>query len=192
MRMVVGGVMVAALLGACGEPAATNAAPARTLEGDQALIDGAQKISDVLGGCVRGADTPAESKVISLENGVVVMLACSQGAYSFTSRLFAIRSGEAPELLSLPDYDASGWFASDQASMPELDAGSGVLTTFRKSAGHGGCGSEGRYKWDGMRFALEELHWRDCAEPAEPPFPVVWPTRPEASTVDPSAATPAP
>lgn len=193
MRMAAAGLVGLMLAASCGEPdPAANAPAAGTLEGDAALIEGSQTVSDALGGCVRAADAPVESSVVSLENGVIVMLACSQGAYSYTKRLFAIRPGEKPELLSLPDYDTTGWFASDQASMPELDAGSGVLTTFRKSAGHGGCGSEGRYKWDGVRFALEELHWRDCAEPAEPPFPVVWPTRPEASTVDPSTATPAP
>jgi hypothetical protein len=194
MRRTIAAIAVLALAAGCGgedAPAASEAG-GQPLEGDAALISAAQKVSDALGGCVRPEDAPAESKVVGLENGAIVMLACSQGAYSFTNRLFAVRAGEPPALLSLPDYDANGWFASDQVSMPELDAGTGVLTTYRKSAGHGGCGSEGRYKWDGVLFALEELHWRDCAEPAEPPFPTVWPAQQSQSTVEPGTATPAP
>src|SRR5690606_41666079 len=70
------------------------------------------------------------------------MLACSQDAYAYTHRLFAVHAGGTPQLLSLPDYDATGWFANDQASMAELDAGAGVLTTFRKGATQGSCGTE--------------------------------------------------
>lgn len=192
MRQAALAALAVALAGCGGKaPGEAPTAGGQSLEGDPALIAAAQKISDAIGGCVRPADAPAESKVVGLENGTIVMLACSQGAYSFTNRLFAIHASEPPQLLTLPDYDANGWYADDQASMAELDAGTGVLTTFRKSAGHGGCGSEGRYKWDGIRFALEELRWRDCSEPAEPPFPVVWPTQP-AATVEPGAVTPAP
>ena len=92
-----------------------------------------------------------ESKVVGLESGSIVMIGCSQTAFATTHRLFAV-TGEATQLVTLPDYDASGWFASDQASMAEIDAGTGVLTTLRKSADNGSCGSEGRYQWDGDAF----------------------------------------
>lgn len=184
----------ALVLTGCGEPetAATAAVNAGALEGDAVLIASAQKISDAIGGCVRPAEAQIESKVVGLENGAIVMLGCSQGAYSNTHRLFAVRSADALELLSIPDYDTGGWFASDQASMAEIDAGNARLTTFRKSAGHGGCGSEGTYAWDGVRFALQELRWQDCTPDAKgPPFPVIWPTQ-IGSEPDPNAAPPAP
>jgi len=166
---------------------------ATTLEGDAALVASTQAISDAVGGCVRQPNATVESKVVSLESGTIVVLACSQDAYSYTHRLFAVRGGKAPELLSLPDYDATGWFANDQASMAELDAGTGVLTTYRKGAEHGGCGSEGRFQWDGERFVLQELRWQDCSAPnlGDPPFPGIWPA-PQGSPVDQNGATPAP
>lgn len=183
-------------LAACGGPDAATAPTAGAspaLAGDDALIASATKVSDAIGGCVRPEEAQVESKVISLENGSIVMVACSQGAYSYTHRLFAMRGDEPPELLTLPDYDTTGWFASDQASMAEIDAGGGVLTTLRKSAGHGGCGSEGRYQWDGIHFVLQELRWQECGDPnlKGPPFPVIWPTQQGASTA-PNTATPAP
>jgi len=188
-------IVLGLVLAGCGGPSAGKPAgdAAVGLEGDSSLIAAAQTISDAVGGCVRPADAKVESKVVSLEKSTIVMLACSQGAYSYTHRLFAIRSSEPPQLLSLPDYDTTGWYANDQASMAELDAGTGVLTTFRKSAGHGGCGSEGRYQWDGVRFALQEMRWQDCAGPAHsgPPFPTIWPTQ-QGAEVDPNGATPAP
>jgi hypothetical protein len=187
-------ILLGLSLAGCGgaKPAAPSPA-AGTLEGDAALVASAQALSDALGGCVRAADSDVQSKVVSLESTPIIMLACSQGAYSYTHRLFAVRAGTSPELLPLPDYDTSGWFASDQASLAELDAGTGVLTTLRKGAEHGGCGSEGRYQWDGARFALQELHWQDCkaADLAGPPFPVIWPTQQNAE-VDPNRATPEP
>lgn len=192
--LALAGPAIALLLAGCGGPegaAATDGTASAALDGDAALIAAAQTISDAVGGCVRPDDAPVDSKVVGLENGAIVMLGCSVGANSTTHRLFAIRTGEKPELLSFPDYDTEGWFASDQVSMAEIDAGTGVLSTFRKSAGHGGCGSEGEYEWDGARFALRELRWNDCAAAAAPPFPVVWPTQQGAST-DADTATPAP
>jgi hypothetical protein len=187
-------ITVGLVLAGCGGPKPADPGPAAgTLEGDAALIASAQTVSDAIGGCVRPADSDVQSKVVSLETSAIVMLTCSQSGYSYTFRLFAIHAGKAPELLSLPDYDTTGWFASDQASLAELDAGTGVLTTLRKGAEHGGCGSEGRYQWDGARFALQELHWQDCeaASLGGPPFPVIWPTQQNAE-VDPNGATPAP
>ena len=183
----------ALLLASCGGPDAASGRRGdgvASLAGDDALIVSAQKISDTIGGCVRPADAQIESKVIGLETGAIVMIGCSQGAYSTTHRLFAM-TGETPQLVTLPDYDASGWFASDQASMAEIDAGTGVLTTLRKSAGHGGCGSEGRYQWDGTHFVLQELRWQGCNSDRPPPFPIVWPLQQNA-VVDPNVATPAP
>jgi len=182
------------LLASCGpeDAFAPNAVGAVSLEGDGALITAAQKISDAIGGCEAPADAQLESKVVGLESGSIVMLGCSQGAYAVTHRLFAV-AGESLQLATLPDYEASGWFASDQASTAEIDAGTGVLTTLRKSAGHGGCGSEGRYLWDGAHFVLQELRWQDCAGPDlnPPPFPIVWPTQ-QGATTDANTATPAP
>jgi hypothetical protein len=194
MRLkVIAPVAFALALAGCGAEPVKPAAATGALEGDASLIASAQAISDTVGGCVKPADAPVESKVVSLEGATIVMLACSQGAYSYTHRLFAIRAGEKAELLSLPDYDSTGFYGADQATMAELDAGTGVLTTFRKSAGHGGCGSEGRYQWDGMRFALQELRWQDCSGTAMkgPPFPAIWPTQ-QNNDVDPNGATPAP
>lgn len=184
----------ALVLTGCGDPEATttSAGTNGALEGDAALISIAQKISDAIGGCEKPADAQIESKVVGLEKGAVVMLGCSQGAYSSTHRLFAVRAADKLELLTLPDYDTEGWFASDQASMAEIDAGNETLTTFRKSAGHGGCGSEGTYHWDGVRFTLQELGWQDCTPDAKgPPFPVIWPTQ-VGTESDPNGATPAP
>ena len=181
-------------LAACGGPATTPAqSTGAALEGDAALIAAAQTISDQIGGCTRPDNAKVESKVVGLENNPIVLLACSQGEYSYTHRLFAIRAGMRPELITLPDYDENGWFGTDQASMAELDAGTGVLTTFRKGAEHGRCGSEGRYQWDGQRFSLQELHWQDCATAPEsgPPFPSVWPTQQGVET-GPDGAPPAP
>ena len=180
------------LLASCGpeDAFAPNAVGAASLEGDGALITAAQKISDAIGGCEAPADAQLESKVVGLESGSIVMLGCSQGAYAVTHRLFAV-AGESLQLATLPDYDASGWFASDQASTAEIDAGTGVLTTLRKSAGHGGCGSEGRYQWDGARFVLQELRWQDCSATTPPPFPIVWPLQ-QNTVADPDGATPVP
>lgn len=187
---------MAVVLAACGGPDAAGgpaaAATTGTLEGDAALIAAAQTISDAIGGCLKPDDAQIESKVVGLENGAIVMLGCSQGAYSQTHRVFSARTGERPELLSFPDYETGGWFASDQASMAEIDAGTGLLTTFRKSAGHGGCGSEGSYQWDGIRFVLQELRWQGCStNNGPPPFPVIWPTQ-QGSSTDANSATPAP
>jgi hypothetical protein len=185
----------ALFLTACGGPDVASAPAAGTpaLAGDEALIATATKVSDAIGGCVRPVDAEVESKVVSLENGSIVMVACSQGVGSYTHRLFAVRGSEAPQLLTLPDYDATGWFASDKASTAELDAGTGVLTTARESADKSGCGSEGRYQWDGIHFVLQELRWQECGDPnlKGPPFPVIWPTQQGASTA-PNTATPAP
>jgi hypothetical protein len=190
----IGPIILGLGLAACGGPAATPAqSSGAPLEGDAALIAAAQTISDQLGGCTRPENATVESKVVGLESGPIVLLACSQGEYSYTHRLFAIRAGQRPELISLPDFGANGWFGTDQASMAELDAGTGVLTTFRKGAEHGRCGSEGRYKWDGQRFNLQEMHWQDCATAPDsgPPFPAVWPTQ-QGVEVDPNGAPPAP
>ena len=113
--------------------------------------------------------------------------------FPLTLRLFSVSGTNAPALLSIPDYEMSGWFATDQASMAELDAGTGELTTMRKGAADGSCGSEGTYRWDGKRFALQEMHWQACGEPDAkgPPFPIVWPTQ-QGAVVDPNGATPAP
>lgn len=182
----------AVLLVGCGpEDAFTpSALGAAALEGDGALIAAAQKLSDALGGCALPPDAQLESKVVGLENGSIVMIACSQGAHTSTHRLFAV-TGEATQLVTLPDYDESGWFASDQASMADIDAGTGVLTTLRKAADDGRCGSEGRYEWDGNRFVLEELRWQGCNTTTPPPFPIVWPQQP-GNVPDPNRATPAP
>ena len=116
------------------------------------------------------------SRVVTLEKNKIVLLACSQGSYSYTDRLFVV-SGKDLRLLSLPDFDATTWFASDQASMAELDAGTAVLTTTRKTEEKSNCGSEGRYQWNGTRFDLQELRWQACGDKntGGPPFPVIWP-----------------
>jgi hypothetical protein len=185
----------ALLLAGCGGPEdpMPQAAMTPAAQGDDALIAAAQTISNAIGGCFKPEDAQVESRVIGLEEGSIVMLACGQGAYSFTHRLFVMRGVEGLQLLSLPDYDSTGWFASDQASMAEIDAGTGVLTTMRKSAGHGGCGAEGRYQWDGVHFALQEMRWKDCSadDMTGPPYPVIWPTQ-QGAAVDPNGATPAP
>ncbi len=187
-------VLTLALLG-CGEPAPTGsqADPSASLEGDAALIAAAQTISDQMGGCTRPDNATVESKVVSLESGPIVLLACSQDNLSYTHRLFSVGAGQTLQLVSLPDYDVNGMFATDQASMAELDAGTGVLTTFRKGAEHGRCGSEGRYQWDGVRFDLQELHWQGCETAPEsgPPFPIIWPPQ-QNLAVDPNGATPEP
>lgn len=186
---------LACCVAACGQPSANGAAVQSAgppLEGDTALIAAAQTVSDAIGGCTRADDPQHVSGVIGLADGAIVMIACSEGAYSFTDRLFLARGSAAPQLLTLPDYDATGWFSSDEASMAELDAGSGVLTTLRKSAGDGRCGSEARYRWDGQHFALEELRWQGCEDPGGgPPFPLIWPAQ-TGSTVEPGETTPAP
>lgn len=162
------------------------------LEGDARLIEAAKTLSDALGGCVQPANATHTSRVVGLADSAIVMIACGEDAYSYSDRLFAVTAGSSPRLISVPDYDASGWIAMDQVSMAELDAGTGVLTTERKSSGDGACGSEGRYQWDGRTFALEELRWQACSEgQGGPPFPLVWPTQTVAS-VDPGEVTPAP
>ncbi|HEX5103246.1 MAG TPA: hypothetical protein VFV87_05520, partial [Pirellulaceae bacterium] len=150
-----------ALAGCGGSTPAPAESSTAALEGDAALIASAQVISDQLGGCTKPDGAAVESKVVGLESGPIVLLACSQDKFTYTHRLFAIRAGQKPELISLPDYDDRGMFATDQASLAELDAGTGVLTTFRKAAEHGRCGSEARYQWNGERFDLQELHWQD-------------------------------
>jgi Protein of unknown function (DUF1176) len=195
-RMIAIAATASVIIAGCGGPdAAVLSASSTTgsLKGDDVLIAAAQKISDAIGGCVHRADAQLASKVVGLENGSIVMIGCSQGEYSFTQRLFAAHGADEPKLLALPDYGATGWVASDQAAMAELDAGSGVLTTLRKGAVDGGCGSEGRYQWDGAQFVLQELRWQDCADPEQKgsPFPVIWPTQLGAA-VDPNGATPAP
>lgn len=184
----------ALLLAACGGPDGANPQAAMTppAEGDNALIASAQTISETLGGCTKPDAASAGSRVVGLEDGSIVMLACGQHAEGSTHRLFLARSDAGLQLLTLPDYNAGGWYATDQASMAEIDAGTGTLTTFRKGS-EDGCGSEGRYIWDGARFTLQELRWKDCASEnlTGPPFPVIWPTQ-QGVVVDPNGATPAP
>jgi hypothetical protein len=195
--------LAACLLGlglcACGptDPAETARPAADTgvapPSGDAALIARAREVSDRLGGCsgtTEGGDT---SKIVPLETSVIAMITCNRGEYSYTDRLFVMEGDAPPRLLSLPDYGPEGWFASDQAGMPELDAGTGVLTTLNKASGDGGCGSEARYAWSGETFHLQEMRWRGCddTEATGPAFPLIWPTM-AGSTVDPAASTPAP
>lgn len=187
---VVAPALLAFLLAGCGAAQKDAKAATQPLEGDAALIASAQKISDALGGCA--AASAADSKVVGLENGAIIMIACAKTTYASTSRLFSAKAGAAPVLLSQPDYDASGWFASDQAWMPEIDAGAGTLTTLHKSNEKGTCGSEATYKWDGSKFAVQEMRWKDCADGAgAPPFPLIWPAVASAS-VEPGSPTPAP
>lgn len=188
------GIGAALALAGCGEPdAATANTLVGNLEGDAALIASAQTISDVIGGCVKADGAEIESKVVGLQSGAIVMLGCSQGGYASTHRLFAVRGPDKLELLSIPDFGADGWFATTEASMAEIDAGTEMLTTFRKAADDGRCGSEGSYHWDGQRFVLQELRWQDCAaaDRKGPPFPVMWPTQ-VGAVVDPNGATPEP
>ncbi|MEQ1785155.1 MAG: hypothetical protein ABMA14_27745 [Hyphomonadaceae bacterium] len=192
-RMIALVVATSAVLAACGGPEAANGPDTKqtAMKGDDALIASAQKISDAIGGC-GPADAMGESKVVGLENGAIVMIACSQGDGFTAHRLFLVQGTGGPTLLSLPDYTTSGWVAGDKARMAEIDAGTGVLTTLRKGDKEG-CGSEGRYQWDGARFVLQEMRWQSCDDPGlkGPPFPVVWPTQVGAA-VDPNGATPAP
>jgi hypothetical protein len=180
---------------ACGaDPASdANAPAARTLEGDAALIAAAQKVSDTIGGCTKPEGETIESKVIGLESGTIVMLGCSKGEFDNTVRLFSARANETPVLISIPDFGVGGWYATDQANMAELDAGTGILTTSRRGVKGGTCGSEGSYKWDGKRFSVQEMHWQSCDDPDAkgPPFPIIWPTQ-QNLVVDPNGATPAP
>lgn len=181
-------------LAGCGEPDAATANPlVGNLEGDQALIAAAQTISDAIGGCAKPEGATVESKVVGMQTGAIVMLGCNQGSYATTHRLFAVHSAEQLELLTIPDYEAASWFATDQASMAEIDAGNETLTTFRKASDDGTCGTEGTYHWDGKKFTVQELRSQDCATPDRkgPPFPVVWPTQ-VGAVVDPNGATPEP
>lgn len=192
----VAGPAMALLLAACGGPDAAGASADGTgstaLEGDANLIAAAQQISDAVGGCAPAGDDAAASKVVGLENGAIVMLACGETAGSTTHRVFAAHADKPPQLLSFPDYQAEGWFATTEVSAAELDAGTGVLTTFRRASEDGGCGSEGAYEWDGARFVTREIRWRACGvSNAAPPFPIIWPPQQGAST-NPDTATPAP
>ncbi|MBI1341217.1 DUF1176 domain-containing protein [bacterium] len=179
-------LMAAAVgLAACEDPpppratqAAASLAEAPALTGNATIIAAAQAISNGLGGCERPADAVSNTQLLDLGDFTLVQLSCSLGASSFTDRLFIVRDGQPPELVTVPDFDGSGWFATDQLAMAEVDAGARVITTYRKDAGHGGCGSEGRYKWTGARFTLEEMRWRSCDAPDVtngPPYPLVWP-----------------
>jgi hypothetical protein len=143
---------------------------------DQSWINAAQTASDAIGGCAMSQNPSHVSRVVTLEKNKIVLLACNQSPYAYTDRLFVV-SGASLRLLSLPDYDAAGWFAGDQAGMAELDAGTAVLTTSRKVDDKDNCGSEGRYLWEGTRFDLQELRWQACDEKnaGPPPFPVIWP-----------------
>jgi hypothetical protein len=175
---------LAACLAGCGDKSgATATTPIGVAPGqpanlpiDQSWINAAQAASDAIGGCEMPQNPSHVSHVVTLEKNKVVLLACSQSPYAYTDRLFVV-SGASLRLLSLPDYDASGWFASDQAGMAELDAGTAVLTTNRKVGDKNNCGSEGRYQWDGTRFTLQELRWQACDDKnaGPPPFPVIWP-----------------
>ena len=187
-------IVAAAIAAGCGasDPTAKPAS-GRPLEGDATLVAAAQKLSDAIGGCGKLGETPPPSKVVGLDKASIVMLACTQSSFAYTYRLFAVHAGQAPMLLSLPDYDATGWFASDQASMAEIDAGTAVLTTSRRNSEKGQCGSEARYQWDGAHFTVQEMHFQDCATPSKPgpPFPVIWPV-PAGGELDPNGPTPAP
>jgi hypothetical protein len=175
---------LATCLSGCGNKTSENAsapigvAPgqAANLPIDQSWINAAQTASDAIGGCAMPQNPNHVSRVVTLEKNKIVLLACSQTAYAYTDRLFMV-SGNSLRLLSLPDYDATGWFASDQVGMAELDAGTAVLTTSRKVGEKTNCGSEGRYQWDGTRFDLQELRWQACDDKnaGPPPFPVIWP-----------------
>ncbi|MBI1358890.1 MAG: DUF1176 domain-containing protein [Alphaproteobacteria bacterium] len=188
-------VCLAGCDGKNGDKAADSATagPAADSVADTASITAAQKISDAIGGCEMPANATHKSRVVALEKNRIVLLACSQGAYSYTDRLFAVDAKGGARLLSLPDFGADGWFASDQASMAELDAGTGVLTTERKIDGKDACGSEGRYQWSGVRFDLQELRFQACDDSSTqgPPFPVIWPA-PSVAGADLTNSAPAP
>ncbi len=171
------------------------AAPASPAEagGEEALIAQTAEINDMLGGCIRERSDARPSKVVSLANGTIVMAACSSSAYAYTERLFSMREGQPPELLTLPDFGPDGWFATDQVGMAELDAGTGTLTSFSKAGESDACGSEGRYQWNGQRFVLQELRWQPCgaATDAGLPFPLVWPVQ-TSNAIQPGDSTPEP
>lgn len=183
------------LLAACGQSSDDGpaAAPATALEGDASLIAAAQTVSDALGDCGPSKDPDHISRVVSLSDATIVLIACGDTDIAYTDRLFAVKPGQAPRLLALPDYGPSGWFASHQVGMAELDAGTGVLTTLRQDSATASCGSEARYQWNGQDFAIEELGWISCAtgSASGPPYPLIWPPQ-IGSTVDPETATPAP
>lgn len=189
---------VAACLAGCGaqsaDETAAGSAPGQPAASaaNQAWIDAAQAASDAIGGCASPANASHPSRVVTLEKDKIVLLACTQSPYSYTDRLFAV-SGSSLRLLSLPDYDTTGWYATDQAGMAEIDAGAGVLTTQRKVGDKANCGSEGRYQWNGARFDLQELRWQACGDkaPAPPPFPVIWPA-PVTAGADLSNSAPPP
>lgn len=190
------GCALALAFAACGGPDASGGPNAggvpAGMEGDAGLIAAAQEISTAMGGCASDEAARPESKVVGLGDGAIVMLGCNQDDASTTHRLFSVRSGAKPELLLFPDYNRAGWFATDKVSMAEIDAGTGVLQTFRRAAANGSCGSEGQYEWNGTTFVLQELRWSDCADTIDaPPFPIVWPPQ-QGATTDADTATPAP
>lgn len=168
-----------AALAACGpgaEPQAGADAPPPENARAAALAVNAQ-----LAACDRPADAPVpEPQAFDLGSGVTLLqLPCAQGAYQESFRFFVLREGEAkPELVSFVDYEAGLWHATAEAFTPQVDAAAGVLTTLAKAAGHGGCGSQATYRWDGVRFVLQEMRARGCADlPADGEavdFPVVW------------------
>ncbi len=184
LSLAVLGLGLATCLAGCGDKSgAKTAAPIGIAPGqpanlsiDQSWINAAQTVSDAIGGCTAPANPSHVSRVVTLEKNKIVLLACNQSAYSYTDRLFAV-SGKDLRLLSLPDYDAAGWFAGDQVGMAELDAGTAVLTTQHKVDDKDACGSEGRFQWNGTRFDLQELRWQACGDKntGGPPFPVIWP-----------------
>lgn len=183
------------LTGSCGAPTGlTNGVDgsAPRLEGDAALISAAQQVSDAVGGCPAGQDQTGASKVVGLETGAIVMIACGQNAGADVYRIFSVHAGGPPRLLAFPDYNAEGWLATTEAAMAELDAGTGVLSTFRRDSDQVGCGSEGEYEWNGDRFVIRELRWQACTtDSTGSPFPIIWPTQQGSATAA-DTATPAP
>ena len=100
-RMIALVAAASTLLVACGGPETANGpnATSGALKGDDALIAAAQKISDAIGGCAP-ADATAESKVVGLEAGAIVMIACSQGSAFSSHRIFIARASAAPRCRS--------------------------------------------------------------------------------------------
>jgi hypothetical protein len=190
---LISGLIAAIILTGCEEVTPTadtadtpvSAAPPL----DDTSLQKAARLNASLGGCEVLEEAPTR---IDLASATLVKTPCTRAQTGYTDRYFRIGEDGEPVLLFLPDFDGR-WFATDRFSMAEVDAGTGVLTTFRKPETGPLCGSEGRYEWIEDRFALQQMGWRDCDTPegGSTPFPVIWPTQ-IGSAVRPDEGVPAP
>ncbi len=125
--------------------------------------------------CEDEAAANVKAQPFALGTGrILVLIACSAGAYNLSSAVFLIENGKprpAP-------FDAPSGFGEAQIVPMVVNAryAGGVLTSYAKARGLGDCGTSQSFVWDGSIFRLsEQSQMGECR--GNPNFITTWRAR---------------